>query len=373
MVLESILNAFTGIATDGAGYWVLAMLVAAVLFIILKTWQVRHAAVISLILPVLLLEFVLRFLFGLIGTTLDFGTYALNVPFIDPIEVTTGSMLLRFLDFTFNFGLFRAIGLPIFINFMESVPTLPGPSIFLNIFVAIYVSADSLIEYIFFFYVFSALLVLASGILGLDGKKIKGCAAVLAALPVLTYSYFVSNPISEYGKAVPEIQKLFYFLGNADNISLLLFSVTLIISFVLVMEILAAAVALFYGAGSATFRPDWATKQWGTDVQGVGFLYTLSFAIMYAMHQYSWYVFFPAMVIYSLFKKMAGGAIGIAKAHDERREMQELIIASGQGRAPVDNGVRKNTGRTGSNILIIILVIAVIAMAAMFVMNVRPF
>jgi len=341
MVLETTTTAIGTALMNDVSYWLLVIILSFFLFLGLKFFDIprMYAGITSLLLTVFLLEFFLKALFGILNIPLNFGTYVVDIPFYSKITLTEGVMMMKFLDMVFNFGLFRLVGLPYYESFISAsqfVPTtVPINNIFdligsavsspFNFFVFFYTSVDSVLEYIFFYFFFFAIIVILTDLVSADTDQWTPLAFLLALIPVLVYNLLVSNPVQEYGVAIPEMQKVFYFLGNADTFSIIMFVGTLLVSFLLVMQILAATLSLIYGVGESTIRPDWVVKQWQVSTQGVGFIYTMAFAVMYAMHQYAWYIFFPAMLLYSVFKKFCAGSMDIVKKHNEKQEMADYL------------------------------------------------
>lgn len=362
MVLENITAPVGTALTNDVSYWLLAFILSFFLFLGMKFFDMPrfYAGITSLLITIFLLEFVLKALFGALNIPLSFGTYVVDIPLYQKITLTDGVMIMRFLDFCFNFGLVRLVGIPYYESFITAsqfVPTtVPINNVFdlivsavsspFNFFVFLYTSIDSIIEYAFFYFFFFAIIILVTDLTGSNTERWEPLAYLLAAIPVLAYNLLVSNPVQEYGVAIPEMQKLFYFLNNADTFSIIMFVGTLLISFLLVMQILAAAFSLFYGIGESTIKPEWVTKQWQFNTQGMGFLYTLAFAIMYAMHQYAWYVFFPGMILYSTFKKFSSGAMDVVKEHNEKQEMADYVgglVSKANPDAPVQKGDSEGT------------------------------
>ena len=362
MVLESVTTPIGTALTNDVSYWLLAIIISFFVFLGMKFLDIpkMYAGITSILLTVFLLEFVLKALFGVLNIPLSFGSYVVDIPLYQKITLTEGVMVMKFLDFCFNFGLVRLVGLPYYETFITTsqfVPiAIPVNNVFdlivsaisspFNFFVFLYTSIDSLLEYVFLFFFFTAIIILLCDLVGANTERWEPLAYLLAAIPVLAYNIFISNPVQEYGVAIPEMQKLFYFLNNADTFSIIMFSFTLLASFLLVMQILAAALSLLYGIGESTIKPDWVSKQWQVSTQGMGFLYTLAFAIMYAMHQYSWYIFFPAMVLYSLFKKFSSGAMDVVHEHNEKQEMADYVgglVAKSNPDAPVRKGDSEGT------------------------------
>lgn len=362
MVLENLTAPVGTALTTDISYWLLAIIISFFVFLLMKGFDIprSYAGISSLVVTVFLLEFVLKALFGALNIPLNFGTFVVDIPFYQKITLTSGVMGMKFLGFVFDFGLVKTIGLPYYESFMATsgfVPTaVPINNVFdlivsaisspFNFFVFLYTSTDSLLEYLFFFFFFLAAIILITDLVGANTEKWEPLSFLLAAIPVLAYNIYISNPVQEYGIAIPEMQKLFYFLNNADMFSKIVFTFTLLASFFLVMQILAAAFSFFYGIGESTIKPDWASKQWQMNTQGMGFMYTLAFAIMYAMHQYAWYVFFPAMIFYSIFKKFSSGAMDVVKEHNERQEMADYVgglVAKSNPDAPVQKGDSEGT------------------------------
>ena len=142
-------------------------------------------------------------------------------------------------------------------------------------------------------------------------------------------------------------------MSHADTTSLIIFFGTLIISFLLVTEVIAVCVSVFLTTGAKTFKPSWESELWKFNTQGLGFMYTLAFAIMYAMHQYPWFVFFPAIVVYTVFKKFASGAGVVVKEHEDRQEMKDFLqTVSGKKKS-------QNTASGGMNTLVLVGLVVV--------------
>ncbi len=434
MVLESVWQSFGKAVSDPVTYWILAGLVAIVILFLAKIWDFpqRQAAIISLIVSVFLLEIILKYGLGLVGIKVDYGTFLFEIPHVYKTELTTGVMLMRFLDFIFNFGLFRTIGLPYFEAYASTITVAPVhastlfgtiSSIFsapLNVFVFLYVNADGIIDFIFFYYFFYAILVLGSDMFGEsdaayylaalvgggavfgyfwfhspliaillmilalilivlgrlngDAKDARIYSFGLALVPLILYSYYISNPFEEYHKALPDIQKLIMFIEHGNQLSLVIYFLTMIISFVLVMQIVVVIINLLHKTITTTVRPSMQGQEWTVSHQGIAFDYTLAFAIMYALDGYSFYVFFPAAVIYSTFKNLSSGAVDIAKGFQEKREMQEFLTktmgdasASRTSRIPAQTRThqRPGSGWESSNVLLIAVIIALLALAYM--------
>jgi len=362
MVLEDITTSIGNSLSNDISYWLLVLIISFFVFLGMKMFDIpkTYAGITSLLLTVFLLEFVLKVIFGTLNIPLNFGSYVVTIPFYKEIILTEAVMGMRFLDMIFNFGAFRFLGLPYYEAFITAsgfVPTaIPVNNVFdlilsaisspFNFFVFLYTSIDSIIEYIFFYFLFLAAIILITDLVGTNTERWRPLAFLLAAIPVLAYSTLVSNPIQEYSVAIPEMQKVAYFLSNADSFSIIVFTGTLLVSFLLVMEILAATFSFFYGMGEATLKPEWASKHFEVSTQGMGFIYTLAFAIMYAMHQYAWYIFFPAMVLYSIFKTFSSGAMGVVREHNDKQELADYIgglVTKSNPDAPVQKGEDENS------------------------------
>lgn len=341
MVLENLTIPIGTALTNDVSYWLLVIILSFFLFLAMKFFDIPrfYAGITSLLLTVFLLEFFLKALFGILHIPLSFGTYVVDIPFYSKITLTEGVMIMKFLDFMFNFGLVRLVGVPYYESFISAskfVPTtIPVNNVFdlilsafsspFNFFVFFYTSIDSILEYVFFYFFFFAIIVIFTDLVSADTNQWTPLAFLFALIPVLIYNLVVSNPVQEYGVSIPEMQKVFYFLGHADMFSIIMFTGTLLLSFLLVMQILAATLSLIYGIGESTFRPDWTIKQFQVSTQGIGFTYTLAFAVMYAMHHYAWYIFFPTILLYQVFKKFSSGSMDIVKKHNEKQEMADYL------------------------------------------------
>lgn len=379
MVLEGILTELGKALTNPYSYWFLVIIVSLFMFFGMKLLEVPkfYAGISSILLTTLLLEIGITGFFDWRGIPLTFGTYDINLPVFGTQTIGTGVMLMRLLDFIFNFGLFREVGIPYLEAFSKTIPpaqithfptnvttwalTQSITSSWFNFGVFLYVSMDSIIEFLFLGVVFWGILIIIMDFLNSDTRNARTYAYILALVPVIGYCYFISNPFFEYKEAMPSLQKVSYFLNHADTTSLVLFWGTLIISFLLVTEVIAVFVSLFISAGAKTFRPSWESKVWQFNTQGMGFIYTLSFAIMYALHQYPWFVFFPAIVLYTLFKKLSSGAIDVVKEHEDKQEMKDFLQT-------VSGKKQKRTEASGgmSGVLMAVLVIATVIVGYLF-------
>lgn len=363
MVLEGIITKLGETLTNPISYFLLVAIVSFFLFLLMKLLEVPkfYAAISALLLTTFLLEISLKELFYYLGAPINFGTYTVGLPFFGTQSIGTGVMLMRLLDFIFNFGLFREVGIPYLEAFTQTITKYPTPSFEFKAFVAFYVSMDSIIEFLFLGVVFWGVLIVIMDVFNSDTKNAKIYAYFLAAVPVIAYMVYISNPFFEYKEAMPQLQKVMYFMGHADTTSLVIFFATLIISFLLVAEVIAVCVSFFISAGAKTIKPSWESKLWEFNVQGMGFIYTLSFAIMYALHQYPWFVFFPAIVLYTLFKKLSSGAIDVVKEHQDKQEMKDFLqLVSGKKKL-------QNTASGGmSGVVLVGLIIATAVVGYLF-------
>lgn len=256
----------------------------------------------------------------------------------------------------FDFGIFKEFGLPYFTEFVKNVPigsmvsiSVPeNASVFTIIGVVFsgwlplltwfYVSVDSLIDLVFFYVLFSAILaVLAENI-----KNQKIYAFGLAWIPVILYSYYISNPFQEFPKALVTIQKVFYFWGHGSTGALLVFFGTLVFSFFIVMEIIALIMHLLLKGGTVMLRPDWAAHEWTVSTQGQSFGFSVAFLAMYFMHGFSYYLFFPFMILYSLLKKVSGTAIHTMQEHREKQEIRDLVGSINNDNTPPIKSISGN-------------------------------
>ncbi len=361
----SIAQSIANVITDTTTYIILVLLTAFLIYFfhLLDFFELPNSykMILSLVLPMFLWEFILSAIFSSLEIPLSWGSYTYHFPYFGDVILTSGVMFSRFLDFTFNFGIFRVFGLPYLTEFIKTVPlntmvtvSVPeGTSVFgligivfsswFTLFTWIYVSADSIIDYIFFFILFSAILaVFAENI-----KNQKVYAFGMATVPVILYSYYISNPFQEFPTALVELQKVSYFWGNANNWSLIMFFGTLIIAFTIVMEIIALILYLLLKSTTMTLQPGWATKEWSVSTKGVAFGYSVAFAIMYGLHEYAYYVIFPFLILYTYLKKVSGTAIETLNAHAERSEMRDLISGiSNNGGQPMP--IQSTSGKKNS-------------------------
>lgn len=430
MVLESVFQAFGHAVTNPVTYWILAAFLAVAILLVAKIFEFpeKQAALVSIIVSVFLLEFILKAALAQVGVKLDYGSYVIDIPYVFHTTITNGVMIFKFLDFIFNFGLFQNVGIPFYDGFIKTIPLNMFPvvhittvsgffnSIFhspLNFFVFLYVNADGIVDYIFFYYFFYAILVIASDFIGENDAPyylgiivgagglvayifkmpqilvilifvaaivlfvigmMNGVAKTasvysfgLAAIPLIVYSYYISNPFAEYAEALPMVQKTWYFFGHGSTLALIAYFGTLLVSFILVMQIVVLVITTFSHGMTSTVRPGMQADEWATNFQGVAFEYTLAFALMYALHQYTWYIFFPAAMLYNLFKSGSGVFIGTAKDHMDRMDMQRGIAdqvtrsMNGNPKAQhqeVATGVIDNRG-TGTNYGLYLIIAAV--------------
>lgn len=377
MVLEGLLVELGKALTNQYSYWLLVIIVSFFLFLGMKLLEIPkfYAGISSLLLTALLLEIFLKESFFYLGAPISFGTYNMSLPVAGEQSIGTGVMLMRLLDLIFNFGIFRGIGVPYLEAFSKTIPATQIThfpvditawaliqsitSSWFNIGVFVYVSMDSIIEYLFLGVVFWGFLIIIMDFLNSDTRNAKIYAYAIATIPILAYTYFISNPFLEYQQAVPDLEKLAYFLYHAGTTSLIIFLGTLIFSFLLVTEVIAFFVSLILTTGATTFKPSWESKIWQFNTQGTSFIYTLSFAIMYAMHQYPWFIFFPAIVLYTLFKNISSGAIDVVKEHQDKQEMKGFLqTVSGKKSTEASGGM--------SGVVMAVLIIATILTGYLF-------
>ncbi|MFA4870960.1 MAG: hypothetical protein WC623_22365 [Pedobacter sp.] len=378
--INTLAESISTVITSNFTYGILVLLTAIVIYVFNLLGFVEipqtYKMILSFMIPIIVWEPVLTVMAGIFGIVLSWGTYTYTIPFYGDIVTGSFTMLSRWLDWALNFGTFRSFGLPYYTDFVNStnisvvnVPEDAGllalvqsiTSGWFNLFVWIYVSMDTVIDFIFFFVLFSAVIAVVAD----KTSNRRMYAAGLALIPVVLYSIYVSNPFYEYPIAIVELQKLFYFWGNGDTLSLVMFFGTLIISLLIVMEILAVVLYSILKISVNTIQPTWQTREWSVSNQGIAFSYTIAFAIMYAMHSYAWYIFFPFMILYTFLKKIGGVVIDTASAHNERQEMRDLLGGVGGGElAPV-----KSSSEGGSKIIEYLLYAGLIIIIVVLVWN----
>ncbi len=327
MVLENLIISISQGISSQLAYWILVALIGVFVYFFIRGGMLpnSYAAAMSFLAVAVLLEFTLKFVFGSIGIKIDYGSYTFIMPLIDDITVSEGTQGLRLLSFIFNFGLFVNIGVPFYEEFIKTVTTVPAMPVWFNILVFLYVISDSIIEYIFFFYFFRAIMVIAGDSIG-STKNSTIYALMLAIVPVALYNYFISNPFVEFPKAMEQLSKVSLFYSNAPAFSLIIYFGTLITSFLIVATVLAVIIDLIYGAGASTLKPSWEMKKLENSYMGMGVGYAAAFAILYSLKNVHWHIFFPGVILYSLFKKVSGGIIDSAKEHDATKSMQKGIV-----------------------------------------------
>lgn len=327
MVLEVILKPLAETFSNQYSFWTLAIIVGFIVFVIMKLLNIPkvYAGVTAIMVTALGLEYGLEWAFQNFGITADFGYYVLKIPAYGEIIMRDGVMLLQLLDFIFNFGIFRNIGLT-YLNALpaDQITTMVLPAWF-KIFVAIYVSMDSILGYFFMVALFGAFISFLSRHLNINASSVGMYTYSLAGIPILIYNYYISNPFYEYRVALPQLQKVLYLTTSGDITSLLAFYGSLALSIVLVMQIIAMAYHYVLEVGGSTVRPNWQATAWTTNAQGIGFTYTMAFAVMYSLHSFEWYIFFPGLILYLIFKSISDSVITSQKKYDERAELQGMI------------------------------------------------
>lgn len=339
MVLDNlIINISQGISSQ-VTYWILVALIGVFVYFVIRGGQLpnSYAAAMSFLVVAVLLEFVLKFAFGSIGIIIDYGSYTFIIPLINDITVSDGTQGLRLLSFIFNFGLFVNIGVPFYEEFIKTVITVPAMPLWFSAIVWVYVSSDSIIEFIFFFYFFRSIMVIAGESIG-STKNSSIYALVLATIPVFLYNYFISNPFVEFPKAMEQLTKVSYFYQHAPAFSLMMYFGTLLISFLIVATVLAVIIDVIFGTGAATLKPSWEMKRLENSYFGLGVGYAAAFAILYSLKNINWYIFFPGVIIYSIFKKISGSMIDKAREHDDAKDMQKGIVEMMHKKDTVDEG-----------------------------------
>lgn len=298
-----------------------------------------YKTVIALIIPIIILEPLFSLLFGTVGIVLDWGEFVYSIPLYGNIVTNSFTMFSKFMNVIFGFGVFSIFGVPYLNEYIKTITVaLPEPSIFIKVFVFTYVSLDSVIEFLFFYSFFYAFIIIVSDAINSSTSNSKIYSLLLALIPVSLYNIFISNPLKEYSKAMPMIQELFMFIDNAPIWSKIMFFGTFIISFVLVMEILAVAIDVLYKFGATTIKPGWETKRYEENPTGLSFIYTIAYGVMFLLKGIHWYVFFPLLVLYSIFKGFSGGMINNVKDRDTTRDMQKGIVEMIHKKDAVDEG-----------------------------------
>lgn len=339
MVLEGLITSIGFGLSNPVAYWILVTLIGIFGYLFIRGGLLpnSYAAAMSFLTAAILLEFVLKFLFGSIGIKIDYGSYVFDLPIINDIVLTDGVMGARLFSFLFNFEFFTTIGVPFYEEFIKTITVFPAMPEWFSALVWLYVSSDSFIEFIFFFSFFRAIMIFAGDSIG-SAKNSTIYAIGLAVIPVLLYNYFISNPFVEHPKAMDQLTKVSYFYSHAPAFSLAIYFGTLIISFLIVAVVLAVIIDLIYGAGASTLQPSWQSKKYEASYFGIGISYTAAFAILFSLKNINWYLFFPMVILYSLFKKLSGGMIEGVRQHDATRDMQKGIVEMIEKKGVDDEG-----------------------------------
>lgn len=325
-ILQSIASSIINPVTYGVLVLTIGILLR-LLMIPFYTIPDSYKTVIALIIPIALLEPILSILFGLFGITLNWGNYVYSFPFYGNIDTSSFIMLSRFLNMIFGFGVFTTFGLPYLTEYIKTVTVaLPEPDTIVKIVVFGYVSLDSVIEYLFCYVFFYTIIVILSDTIGSSTKNSKIYALLLAIIPVVLYNIFISNSFSEYSTSIPIIQQVFFFIDHAPLWSKIMFFGSFLISFLLVMEILAVAIDVLHRFGATTIKPGWETKRYAENPTGVAFVYTVAYGVMFVLKGISWYVFFILLILYSIFKSFSGDMINNVKERDSTKDMQKGIV-----------------------------------------------
>jgi hypothetical protein len=295
-----------------------------------------YKIIISFMLPVILLEFILSFIFSTLGVKLDWGSYTYTAPFLGNMIVTSGVMISRVLEMILGFGIFQNLGASYLTTFANNtqIPLTVIPvnmstvgyigvvtSSPFNILVYLYTNGSTVIDLIFWYVVFSAILAIVAE----NTTNLRLYAFGLAWIPALLYSYYFSPG---YQEAMNSLEEVSYFSQYADTNSLIMFFGTLVASFVMVVLIISCVIHLVHKLkGKDIISTDFLFG--GQSVPPGEYLtaveYSLAFFVVYFSHGIGWYIFFPFMIAFDLVKKVGGSmTTGTLNDHAQRMDMKGL-------------------------------------------------
>lgn len=239
------------------------------------------------------------------------GTYTFRFPISLPWigeAYTTNKLTITFrlLDYIFNFGVWKDVGLSTFNN-VTGVYVLSGIQ---NLVVYLFTFSDVIILFISFFFIF---FYIADNF---------GDAFAGAGIITLAYAYF-TNPFGEYKTAVATTQHMFYFIGHATPEQKIVVFGSAFISFAAIVLLISTFGSLFITAGKTTIRPGLEASSWEYNLTGVAFGLSVIYSITSLLHpSYQWYVFLPSLIGCSMVRSSMQS---YADDRRERRQQRESI------------------------------------------------
>ena len=371
-----IVNSVAASMTSMTTYIILSLLIAFLIYHyrLLDALMLPdiYKIVISFMLPIIFLEFILSFIFSTLGVKLDWGSYTYTVPFLGNMIVTSGVMISRVLEMILGFGIFQNLGVPYLTTFANNtqipltvIPVNMSTVDFIgtvtsspfNILVYLYTNGSTVIDFIFWYVVFSAILAVVAENL----TNLRLYALGLAVFPTLAYSYYFSP---SYQGAMNSLEEVLYFSQHADTNSLVMFYGTLVASFVMVVLIISCVIHLVHKLkGKDIISADFMFS--GQSVPPSEYLtaieYSMAFFVVYFSHGINYYIFIPFMITFDLIKKICSSmTTGTLNDHAQRMDNRALLSTIDNNSGQPDTIKSSNGSGLGIDTILIIGVVILI-------------
>jgi len=306
-----------GVISDSIIFWVFALLVFIISFEVFSRFFLDMKKSTKI-----LLSFLAPLLLDLL---ISFGRFDFYIPIINQTyTIERGVMFLTMLDniFTYKFFVYYTSGI---LDPFISAASVTDSSMLMYLGTLLYASIDSIVEFTFLSWLIYSLITIYEDYTQEKIEYQLPIAVIVALIPVLFYSIFVSNPFTETDEMIKTFNGLSAFVQSGQTFDIIFVIMLFIINLLLMATIVFVVIELVFSLYSKVY---YGRKEieYVYDYAGMGLMYSIAYSFIFFLHsEYKWYVFFPMMVVYSYFRKATSNVVDGAKVRiDEKNKMNKL-------------------------------------------------
>lgn len=290
-------------ASDKTPLWLLLLLLFIVIYFIVIWFSdiSKSTAIFIAFIPVLILDLIF-----------SFGSYVFHLPFNFNYPIKHFVITAQTLDFIFNFGIFKGVGLQTF-NTVSGTYALSGIQ-----------------NFVVYLFTFSDVIILGISLLFILYYIGDNFSNALTGTGIITLIYvYFTNPFDESKTAVATTQHIFYFMEHASPEQQITVLGSAFISFVAIVFLISIVSSFFITVGKTTVRPGLEASSWQFNMTGIAFGLSVIYSITSVLHpEYSWYVVLPLLIGCSIVRSsMHSYAEDRRDRRQERENIREAVTS----------------------------------------------
>lgn len=353
------------IFSEAIYFWIAALILFTIVYLALSLFtelSKTKKAMISLIIPVIM------------DLSVSFGSFTFTIPVLNlSLTITHGILFITLLDSIMRYEIFAFYSNPILGPFIESAPEI-STSIIITVFAWLSAFSDSILEFIFFYFVFYTIISLIEDYFGKQTPYQIPIALVLTGIPVIGYAMLVSDPFRETIEITKNINGIAAFMSAGNGAQIIMILLVFLINFIIISGIMLAIVELFLLVISKV-NPSTETLKWEYDFTGIAIVYTVSYSLIFLLHSsYNWYVIIPFLFFTNILKSKGASIINNVKDKmDDKNRMSQVATLAFEKFTNARDGDSVSTHRSNDIIPTFLVVLVLIISITLIYMGMTGF